>query len=282
VNRFVARMLDFAHGEKPSLLLGTSISDSELLGYLGSVKNAVANPESLVNFRADPSYQNVLEHVSKNLGQKYLEEIMANYNPTASSVFAELSDLSVFGNPPVYAYADVGTVSPTIIRYVKVAYEIKSIFGDPSNLKIGEIGVGFGGQAAVLDRLFGVKEYVAFDLPEVLSLFEIFLTNTSSRLRTQLVDGREPLSVDTDLLISNYAFSELSRTTQDQYLEKVIPRAKAGYMIWNDLSYRNLDGYSLKELLRKTPGSRILKEVPITARGNRLIVWGESLRLPKG
>ena len=100
-----------------------------------------------------------------------------------------------------------------------------------SKLRIGEIGVGFGGQAAVLNKLFGVSDFVAFDLPEVLSLCEIFLSRTESHLTPRLVDGRKPVPVEVDLVVSNYAFSELVRSVQDAYLENVILRAKSGYII---------------------------------------------------
>jgi putative sugar O-methyltransferase len=258
--------------------LSTSISDSLELGYLKSVRDAVASEESLVRFRADPDYQQVLEHVPITLGQKYLDVIISEYNSHPELVFAGLSKLSEFGRPPVHNFSGIGSVSPTILRYVKVAYELNKLFGDLSKLRIGEIGVGFGGQAAVLNKLFGVSDLVAFDLPEVLSLCEIFLSRTESHLAPRLVDGRKPVPVEVDLVVSNYAFSELVRSVQDAYLENVILRAKSGYITWNNLSSKNLDGYSLRELVRKIPGSKVLKEVPLeSSKSNRLIIWGELL-----
>lgn len=252
----------------------TSLSDSKHLGYTESVKNAVESEAFLETFRADPNYQKVLEHVSIGLGQKYLDEIKSEYNSEPGALFAKLSNLSELGSPPVHNYIGVGNVSPTIIRYVKVGYEINKLFGDISTWKVGEIGVGFGGQAAVLDKLLDVSDYVAFDLPPVLSLFELFLKKTGSRITHKLIDGRNPKPFKVDLVISNYAFSELSRSLQDDYLDNVILKANSGYMIWNNLSSKYLDGYSLKELIRKIPGSRVIKEVPRSARANRLIVWG--------
>lgn len=252
----------------------TSISDSDDLGYLTIVRRAAANEASLSNFRAAPDYQKVLEHVSVGLGQKYLDVIISEYNPQPSSTLAELSKLSTFGSPPVHNFPRVGSVSPTVLRYVKVAYEINKLFGNLSALRVGEIGVGFGGQAAVLDRLFGVTDYVAFDLPEVLSLCELFLAGIDSRIKPKLIDGRKPNTEKVDLVISNYAFSELSRSIQDEYLDKVILGAKSGYITWNNLSSKHLDGHSLRELVRKVPGSKVLKEVPSSVKANRLIVWG--------
>ena len=255
--------------------LVTSISDSDELGYLKSVIDAVANEDTLMNFRSNRDYQQVLEHVTASLGQKYLDVITSEYNSQPESVFAGLSKLSEFGRPPVHDFSGIGPVSPTILRYVKVAYDLNNLFGDLSKLRIGEIGVGFGGQAAVLNRLFGVKDFIAFDLPEVLRLFEIFLSRTHSGLKPRLVDGRKPIRTEVDLVVSNYAFSELARNVQDAYLDNVILGAKSGYMIWNNLSTKYLDGYSLRAIIRKIPGSRVLKEVPLSSKANRLIVWGQ-------
>jgi hypothetical protein len=254
--------------------LTTSISDSDDLGYLASVRRAVSDEAFLLNFRSDPDYKVVLEHVSYSLGQMYLDEIVSKYNANPSSVFAGLSKLSEFGNPVVHNFAGAGAVSPTILRYVKVAYEMEALFGDLSRMKIGEIGVGFGGQAAVLNGLFGVSEYVAFDLPEVLRLFELFNRRTDSHIVAKLVDGRKPESEEVDILVSNYAFSELSMSIQDEYLNKVVLRARSGYMIWNNLSSKHLDGYSLRDIIRKIPGAIVLKETPRSAKSNRMIVWG--------
>jgi hypothetical protein len=52
-------------------------------------------------------------------------------------------------------------------------------------------------------------------------------------------------------------------------------------MIWNNLSSTHLDGYSLRNLLQKIPGSRVLSEVPLTSKENRLIVWGEAPQIRK-
>jgi hypothetical protein len=274
------RIKEMLFHSEPAGIPSTSISDSEDLGYTRSVKNALTSEARLVNFRADADYQKVLEHVSIALGQQYLNHIVSEYKAEPYPVFTLLSKLSEFGNPTVHNFSGIGPVSPTILRYVKVAYELNSLFGNLSQVKIGEIGVGFGGQAAVLDKLFGVTDYVAFDLPEVLSLFEIFLTRTDSRITPRLVDGRKPESVSLDLVLSNYAFSELSRSSQDAYLENVILGSKSGYMIWNNLSSKHLDGYTLRELISLIPGSRVLKEIPRTDKANRLIVWGTTPRSP--
>jgi hypothetical protein len=80
-----------------------------------------------------------------------------------------------------------------------------------------------------------------------------------------------------DLVISNYAFSELSRELQKQYLENVILPSKRGYITWNSSSVGHEKCYSIDELVRAIPNSRIKAEVPNTGVGNVIIFWGPSL-----
>ena len=65
-------------------------------------------------------------------------------------------------------------------------------------------------------------------------------------------------SYEYDLVISNYAFLELSREIQDMDFEKVISRSREGYITWNSLSYDLLDGYSEDELFEKISGSSVI------------------------
>lgn len=75
-------------------------------------------------------------------------------------------------------------------------------------------------------------------------------------------------------MISNYAFSELTREVQDIYLDRVILKSQSGYITWNSLSYDMMDGYALNELLEKIPNSFTIPEEPLTSPNNCIIVWG--------
>jgi hypothetical protein len=66
----------------------------------------------------------------------------------------------------------------------------------------------------------------------------------------------------------------LTREVQDIYLEKVILNAEAGYITWNSGSYNSFGGYSLNEIINKIPGSSVIKEKPLTASDNCIIIWG--------
>lgn len=78
----------------------------------------------------------------------------------------------------------------------------------------------------------------------------------------------------TDLLLSNYAFSELRRSVQKAYLERIVSHLPRGFMVWNLLSERHLGGLSLEEFLRYVPNANVEDEQPTSIKGNVLITWG--------
>jgi hypothetical protein len=58
------------------------------------------------------------------------------------------------GSPTTYVYHRFGRISPSTLRYVKVASDLRRLFGDLTGAKVAEIGVGYGGQLLVLDQIF--------------------------------------------------------------------------------------------------------------------------------
>lgn len=91
----------------------------------------------------------------------------------------------------------------------------------------------------------------------------------------EYVDSTKELeNEETDLFISNCAFSELNREIQKEYLEKVIMKSKRGYITWNESSYKRFGGYSVDELVSAISGAIVIDEKPLTYVNNRIIIWG--------
>ena len=82
--------------------------------------------------------------------------------------------------------------------------------------------------------------------------------------------------IDYDLAISNYAFTELPRTLQDIYLNRVILKAKRGYITYNEITPKEFNSYKAAELVEMIPGALITKEIPLTHPKNCVIIWGHS------
>lgn len=123
-----------------------------------------------------------------------------------------------------------------------------------------------------------IQRYNLVDLPEVLALAERFLTELNTAGDIRYIDGTHLYNdVPCDLVISNYAFAELVKPVQDIYIQKIISKAKAGYITWNQpaLARGGWDkGYTLEEFLPMIPDANTIPEEPLTARGNCIVVWG--------
>jgi hypothetical protein len=78
-----------------------------------------------------------------------------------------------------------------------------------------------------------------------------------------------------DLVISNYAFTELRREIQDVYLEKIILPSCRGYISYNEITPEYFRSYNRDELIKIIPNSHIVEEAPLTHPKNCIIVWGD-------
>ena len=237
------------------------------------------------SFKINPVYTEILEHTSPQQGADYLSIILNNKNLNlGADTWRTLLQNDSVGSPKVTTYKFSNnsiTCSPTTLRYIKVLSDIINLFDIDQIKTVSEVGIGYAGQCRILLKMLKIHQYNLVDLPEVLALAERFLNvldpqNGGGAVR--YFDGTHLYNdIVSDLFISNYAFSELNRTVQDIYLEKVILKAKFGYITWNApliQSVFKLGGYSLDEFLKIIPNANIFPEQPLTAPGNCIVVWG--------
>ena len=253
--------------------------------YTAMVHSFVSNNFHFKYFRRSYFYRIVLEHVGVELAKKYFEEITKYLNGDRFEDYVDvIKKFDRVGNP-FLVNINGFKVSGSSLRYIKVFLEIKSIFGDDRISNICEIGGGYGGQAFMFDSFSSQPiQYKIFDLPCVCKLSAKFLNHFYLKgcFDTQDInnfDGQREF----DLVISNYAFSELPRSLQEIYLRKCIMQAKRGYLTMNtgyvdtglDTEEVNIARMSSAELLKMIPGSRIISESPITGNNNYIVVWGD-------
>lgn len=255
-----------------------SKSDSDSTYYSRFVDSAVISEAIFKKFRRNYYYRQILEHVDYALGFEYLSRL-SKQSIQDLKRFPEVVELSSVGSPRRYFFSGLGLISPTVIRYQHVCQELEALFGDFIGENVVEIGVGFGGQFAVLGKRFKINKYIMFDLPQVLKLTHKVL-DSSGVDSSMIVDGdiNNPTLSSCDLVISNYAFSELPRGIQKMYIEGVMEKSHRGYLIMNsgktDFSGRSSGKYTLEELKGVLPTFEILEEVPLSGPDNYVIVWG--------
>lgn len=256
----------------------SSRSDSESTPYTSFVASVIGSKKRLKTFRKNYRYRLILEHVDFILGYEYLSRLTTG----TLDFYREnnpLVNLSKVGSPRVFYYPKLGWVSPTIIRYLYVNQRIQDLFGEKSIKRVAEIGIGFGGQFAITSKSLDVEDFSMYDLPVVLHLAQ--KTLESAELLSSIFTKKSINPVESenyDLVISNYAFSELPKEIQSDYIFKVLGNSRCGYITMNsgrsDVSGRSAGKMSLAEIVELLPSCEILEEDPKTGPDNYIIVWG--------
>lgn len=279
LRRIKSQLVNYSIARKPVEFVGieSNRSESDDGRYVAFVSQASQDYQVFKNFKRHPAYTAILEHASEAEGLAYLN-IASKDSPEFLEKIEALKANDEVGNPFIFEYPGVGKVSSSTLRYLKVASDLRKYFGKNLGETIAEIGVGYGGQCLTLDKLFNFKKYYLFDLSPVLDLVARYLECHTLRgsyqcttLNQYAPDGAF------DLVISNYAFSELPSNLQRMYIEKILSRSKRGYLTMNsglEDSVFTKDKLSIGELKQLLPKFEIIEECPLTAKVNYIIIWG--------
>ena len=209
--------------------------------YIDVVRSQLSRRPEQWNFKSNPMYQGILEHVSPTQGHAYLrlcrQQFPHKWSQNAE-LFSRLCALNDrYGNPRKARYPDFRPCSPTNLRYLYYALLILSK-QTQDTLDIIEIGGGYGGLCLFIHKLAPlfnktISSYTMFDLPEVAQLQANYLkSHAIVSVCTSL--GQDVHLQPDSCLISMYALSELPAPLRKQYREKVIvPHCREGFIVWN-------------------------------------------------
>ena len=264
----------------------TSIADKT--PYVYAAYEAALSDEAFATFKQNPHYQQVLEHMTKEDGQRILDYLyklrdtqtnllMSNF----TTVNQKLHINDQFGSPNLVSYNNnyrIKSISPSTVRYIKVLIDLEKLNLILSQSKIVEIGGGYGGQATVLWDWNNSLEFTMIDLKEALALQRKYLGNTIPNAKVDYISPTETEFLREskfDLVISNYAFSECNREIQTQYIQDVIKNCKHGYITWNFISKQHgIDSLSIEEFKAMLPFSiNEMDEMPATGFNNKILWW---------
>lgn len=252
-------------------------SISNTLKYRKICSEAYENEEIFSGFKRHPDYTEVLEHVNQIQGELYLNYIKQN----SREIFDRIPDFKCndsYGGGMKFDYSGIGEISPTTLRYIKVLCDIKDKIGDLKGKRVVEIGSGYGGQCLILKKFFGEIDYSILDIEEASSLSAKYLEKNGQNVNIIDISNLNSFKGNYDLVISNYAYSELDKELQDLYYESMIENAKSGYLTFNFVSdFWGIDSYSEKEILMKfsKKNIQVLDEFPKTFENNIILFWNE-------
>jgi putative sugar O-methyltransferase len=240
--------------------------------YVRVCLEASRDPELFARFRREPAYNQALEHVSGEQGLEYLRRIAGD--AAIMAALPELRKNDSVGGPRVFAYPAVGHLSPTTLRYIKVLKDLKAHFGALDDFEICEIGVGYGGQCRIIDAFYRPRLYQLVDIEAALLLAKRYLSEFPLRSPVTFRTMAEVEPRPFDLVISNYAFSELRRPVQELYFDAIVGRAARGYLTCNRIAPPEFEVLSPETIAERIPGARLLPEEPLTHAGNCVVEWG--------
>jgi len=207
--------------------------------YVQSILRSV----NISEFKRNPAYTYMLEHVPIDVGQQYLDSIRAS-DVSIDDIAAYCSKNDRIGSPRVAQYGNL-VASPTSLRYIRHALLILDHCRKTGTLNPSfvEVGCGYGGLALAIDHFsqrYGVtvKSYTMVDLEYPSKLQRLYMSNhvTSFPVTFKRADtfGSDINGKD-NFLISCYCFSEISAVDQRNYVNTLFPKCSHGFILWNHI-----------------------------------------------
>jgi hypothetical protein len=244
--------------------------------YRETCKLAATDEHYFQNFRSTEAYFNAVEC---GQGGEFAAYIRNHATSKTIALMPEFKKLDSYGNPTRNMIPDFGLFSGTTLRYILFADHISQLFDLPENYSVVEIGAGFGGQAYVLSQLQPFSQYYIYDLPEAEMLIDRMMSTLSLQNVNSLNSYAELPVDEVDLFISNYALSECDKETQLDYLNRVVVKAKRGYMLFNDTNiYEHLTLSEFIDILQKHGIEPKVRPEPVFSYiGNVLLTWDRSI-----
>ncbi len=243
------------------------ISEFPELSYPQFCLLASKKKEVFDSFRSHGTYRAIVETVHHHhQGVQLLQQIKTNY-PELMPKLPGICKDDLVGGPVQFNYPEVGFIAPTVLRYVKIAGDLIREFGDLSNFRIAEIGCGFGGQCKILHDICGFLNYVMIDLPECCELIKTYMSHFDVK-NFEVIDCYNiTKNIPCDLVISNWAFSEVCKEGQLHYMEKIINAAPNGYMQY--VHSPAVQPFTIHELAKMISGyGRNVKII-----GDKILIW---------
>ncbi len=220
--------------------------------YLETVKDVVDSGD-LNDFKSRKEYKTILEHASVQEATLYYNLIMdriKNGEVIDNNLIDKFKQNDKLGNGETVTCEYFGEVGRSTLKYIALAYQIRDLVGEKKQLKVLEIGGGYGGQIKILCDLLDISDVFMIDIPIVLSLQKKYLEYHG--IHANIIEPDKVESIyeqEFDLVVSNHAICELHRDLQDTYLP-LVKNSKNGYILYHHSETWG-GSYSMKDFCEK-------------------------------
>jgi hypothetical protein len=204
------------------------------------------------DFKQSNKYCGILEHVTKILGNEYLDLIDTEFQLSFDDMFNFMVLNDRIGNTKkenFYStkHKKVFDCSPTSLRYIYHALIILKYYKETGLKEIVEVGCGYGGLCLAINYFskllnITINKYHLIDLPDVCNLINYYLGQHANFISIpyQSYDaqnyGKEITSNDL-FFISNYCLSEIDEQHYKLYCQHLLPKTSHGFIIWQPVSW---------------------------------------------
>lgn len=217
--------------------------------FAGFCRDVTSNSELFLEFKSNPIFRNMLEHVTLELGKSYYTLLKSKFNFQDAEMleFCKVNDM--YGRPELFTFSNSLTCSPSSLRYLfqssLILSHIQSL--NMKSASIVEVGCGYGGLFLAINFLrkrfnVSIDSYSLVDLPPCSRLQSVYLNNfqieTPHSFHLAHYYG-STVKGDNLYFISNYAFSEISLENQSLYIQTLLDRCNHGFLTWNSIDLYN-------------------------------------------
>jgi hypothetical protein len=244
--------------------------------YTSYINDIINNNIENSNFKSNDNYRGILEHVSQELGIKYIKLIEHEFPQIqVADIIGYLQINDKYGLPQKYNFEFSNGVShlcsPTSLRYVYHALTILEHYKNTICENIVEVGCGYGGLFLALCHFsktlnIQIDHYYFVDLKEPCLLIDKYIQLNSEHVNIKYsvhdssLYGKD-INDENLFFVSNYCFTEISQNYRDKYISNLLPKTTSGFIIW-----QTVFGLSLKDTEQlKKQDLIICEEKPQTA-----------------
>lgn len=204
-------------------------------------KHFVASLHDFSDFKSNPDYTYMLEHVDFKTGMSILNVLINELKIDEKIISRVVKKNDEIGNPIKYKYTDDIVCSPTSIRYVYHAHIILDYMKKLklNHINIVEIGGGYGGLCLCLYNMkelynLEIKSYNIIDLKEIHKLQREYLNYHNIKVNIYDADRYGSDINNNDIfLIGTYSLSEFENEIQQNYINNLLSKSNHGFLIWN-------------------------------------------------